>query len=258
MANYHSSVNMVSRGKGASLVRRVVYICGRNLFDDYRGLKCHSHRKDVVYSEVILPPGAPPEYADMQRLVTEMDRAEKRKDAQTAREIIFSLPVELSSTERTALACQCVREFWVSRGMCAIIGVHDAGKGNPHVHALLTTREVGQNGFSPKKNRAWNDRALYRQWREFLAEAQNREFERRGLDVRVSHESYAVQGIDRKPTHYLGPQATAMAKKGILTERAAENKAIQEEKKRQEHEHEKKKCTKRSAISSEKYKISAT
>lgn len=55
--------------------------------------------------------------------------------------------------------------------------------------------------------------------RESWANLQNREFERRRLSVRVSHESLAAQGIDREPTKHLGPGAMALELRGIQTER---------------------------------------
>ena len=181
------------------------------------------------------------EYADVEVLIKEMDRCEKRRDAQMARELILALPIELSTDEQIDLANRCIKEFWVSRGMCAIIALHDKGEGNPHAHILLTTRNVSSNGFDVKKNREWNRQELYRAWRKFYADSQNLEFERRGLGIRVSDESYLVQGIKKIPTQYLGPKATALAKKGIFTDRALKNIAIREMQRQREQEREAKK-----------------
>lgn len=238
MANFHSSVEIVSRGKGHSLAQRAAYICGKNIFDEYCGQMRHCYRKDVAYCNVILPNEAPMEYTNVQTLVTEIDRSEKRRDAQTARELIFALPIELSADEQIDFACKCIKEFWVIRGMCAIIALHDKGDGNPHIHTLLTTRTVNGKGFSSKKERSWNQRELYQQWRKFYADAQNLEFKQRGLEIRVSDESYFVQGVKKTPTQYLGPIAMAFAKKGILTDRAVENLANREMQHQREQERE--------------------
>lgn len=248
MAIFHSSVGVISRGQGQSLAERAAYICGKKFFDEYCGQNRRYFRRDVTLCEVCLPADAPAQYADAQVLITEIDRSEKRCDAQTAREIIFALPVELSEAERIDLSRKWISKFWVSRGMCALFAIHDKGTGNPHVHVLLTTRNVDQNGFSTKKNRDWNRKELYLAWRKFLANAQNLEFSKKGLDVRVSNESYAVQGIDKKPTKYLGPRASALAKKGIFTERAEENLAILDERKRREQKQEAKKLQKRHRV----------
>lgn len=246
MAIFHASAKMISRGAGKSLVQKTAYICGRNIFDEYCGMMRSYQRKDVVFTKVILPAEAPAEYTDVQSLISAIDRSEKRKDAQTARELILALPIELTAEEHVNFVCKCIKEFWISLGMCAIIAIHDAGTGNPHAHALLTTRNVDQNGFSSKKNRSWNKRALYRFWREFYAEAMNSELKRKGVQTRVSCESYAVQGVDVKPTHYLGPTATALKQKGIFTERAMENVLTIEERKRQEREREEKRQRRKS------------
>ena len=62
--------------------------------------------------------------------------------------------------------------------------------------------------------------------REEWARLQNRDFEKRGLDVRVSHESYAAQGIDQEPTKHLGPSVIALESQGIRTDRGDEHRKI--------------------------------
>lgn len=238
MAIFHTSVSMVSRGKGKSLAQKAAYICGKNVFDEYCGVKRYNYRKDVVYHKIFLPPDAPNEFSDLQKLITAIDESEKRKDAQTAREIIFSLPVELSCDNRIDLAQKCVSEFWVSRGMCAILALHNAGTGNPHAHTLLTTRKVSPDGFDVRKNREWNQKNLYHAWRKYLAKTLNLEFKRKGLNIKVSDESNFLQGINQKPTRYLGASASALQKKGILTDRALENLAIREKQRQKELERE--------------------
>ena len=46
------------------------------------------------------------------------------------------------------------------------------------------------------------------------------------MEVRVSHESLEVQGIDREPTVPLGRAATALERKGIQTEAGNWNRKI--------------------------------
>ncbi|MCL1822669.1 MAG: MobA/MobL family protein [Oscillospiraceae bacterium] len=69
-------------------------------------------------------------------------------------------------------------------------------------------------------------------WREKWADSLNREFERKGLPERFSHESYKIQDMEcaaeRIPTKHLGKNITALERKGIPTERGNENRAITE------------------------------
>lgn len=232
---YHSGISMISRGSGKSVASRAAYICGCTVFDSYCGVPYRNHRIDVVYCEVVLPMDAPQEYKDVQTLVTAIDQSEKRRDAQTAREVIFALPKELPSDRQIDLARQCVRTFWVDRGMCTLLAIHDKGDNKLHAHVLLTMRNVSSKGFG-LKNREWNSKKLYHEWRQFLAETINFELRQKGLDARVSAESYIVQGIELTPTYYLGPTACALIKRGVFTERAEANLAIMAERRRKEME----------------------
>lgn len=96
---------------------------------------------------------------------------------------------------------------------------------NPHAHILLTTRHVNEKGFSGK-NRDWDKRENVELWREKWEKVQNREFERKGLEVRVNHESYAKQGVDREPTNHLGHKTTQLERQGIQTDRGNKNRAV--------------------------------
>lgn len=98
---------------------------------------------------------------------------------------------------------------------------------NLHAHVLLTTRSVDRNGFGLKV-REWNKKTLLRQWRKQWAEYQNRVFERKGLEVRISHLSYKEQGLDREPGIHLGPVLAALElEKGIKTKHGDKNRAIE-------------------------------
>ena len=130
-------------------------------------------------------------------------RAEKRVDAQEAREIRVALPVELSKDEQRALVIGYVKEQFVARGMVADFCIHEATVQNPHAHTLLTTREIGADGFG-KKDRSWNNRDLVLEWREELANHANRASLEAGHDARIDHRSHMDRGIGLKPTRHLG------------------------------------------------------
>jgi ATP-dependent exoDNAse (exonuclease V) alpha subunit len=245
MAIYHLSVKYVSRNQGRSSVGAAAYRAGDKLHNDYDGLTHDfSNKKGVIYTEIFLPQNAPDEFHDRQTLWNAVEQAEKRKDARTAREIEIALPLELSLNEQIELVRNYVQENLTGRGMCADVAIHNRHRhrkdernieaqndknislNNPHAHILLTTRPVTAKGFSKNKDRDWESPKNVSKWRQQWAKIQNREFEKKGLDIRVSHESYAKQGIEKEPTIHLGQRATAMERRGIRTERGDENRAI--------------------------------
>ena len=86
MANYHLEVSIISRRKGRSVVKSVNYISGRKLHDSYNNRTYYNQRTDLLQCKIFLPDKAPPEFYDLQRLCDEIDKAETRYDARTARE----------------------------------------------------------------------------------------------------------------------------------------------------------------------------
>ena len=69
-----------------------------------------------------------------------VERVEKAKNSQLAREIQIALPVELSEMQNIHLVREYVKKNFVEHGMCADIAIHDDKTGNPHAHIMLTMR----------------------------------------------------------------------------------------------------------------------
>ncbi|MGL4547193.1 MobA/MobL family protein, partial [Eubacterium aggregans] len=154
-----------------------------------------------------------------------MERCEKRKDSQTAREIEVALPGELNLSQQEKLMAKYITDNFVSRGMIANVAIHDKQDGNPHAHVMLTTRKLDENGRFGKKERLWNDKQNVLDWRERWAQAVNDALEAQGVDERIDHRSYKDQRIDKEPTIHLGA-AHQMEKRGIKTEKGDLNRSI--------------------------------
>ena len=102
--------------------------------------------KALNLPEIMLPANAPPEFADRSILWNSVERIEKARDSQLAREIEAALPRELSIEQQLALVRSYVKDNFVDKGMCADFAIHDKGTGNPHVHIMLTLRPLKENG----------------------------------------------------------------------------------------------------------------
>jgi archaellum component FlaC len=185
----------------------------------------YTKKGGVVHSEIILPNGAPLEYKDRETLWNAVERAEKRKDAQLAREINVALPTEFDLEEQKALLREYIKENFVDKGMIADFTIHHAREENPHAHIMLTTRTVTPDGFG-NKNRDWNSIQNLVDWREDWADKTNRMLEQKGLEERIDHRTLKAQGIDREPTIHMGAEATALERRGIRTELGDYNREI--------------------------------
>jgi len=226
IAIYHFSVKIVSRSAGASCVAKAAYIAGEKIKNERDGVSHDYRRKhEVVHKEILLPAGAPERFHERAVLWNAAEQKETRKNSQTARSIDAALPREISREEQIDFVRKFCDQNFVAKGMCVDFAIHDKDDGNPHVHILLPTRRVDNNGFTVK-DRSWNDRAMLEQWRESWADWCNHKLYFVS-DERIDHRSYKDQGIDKIPTVHLGAGACAIEKKGKKTDRGLMNLQIE-------------------------------
>ena len=147
MAIYHCSIKIISRGKGKSAVAAAAYRSGETLTNEYDGVTHdYTRRGGIVHTEILLPDNAPAEYSGRGVLWNAVEKIEKAKNAQLAREIEIALPQELTREQGISLVREYVKEQFVNAGMCADIAIHDKQDGNPHAHVMLTMRPIEKDG----------------------------------------------------------------------------------------------------------------
>jgi Ti-type conjugative transfer relaxase TraA len=230
MAIYHFSAKVIGRGSGRSAVAAAAYRSASRLHDERLG-RDHdfTNKAGVVHSEVMLPEGAPERMRDREALWNEVERVEKRKDAQLAREIEFAIPREMTKEQGVALAREFVAREFVERGMIADLNVHwdigADGEAKPHAHVMLSLREVGPEGFGAKV-REWNATALLQHWREAWASHVNDRCAALGIEARIDHRSYERQGIGLEPQHKIGAAGARRDANGEDAERAEDHRDI--------------------------------
>ena len=256
IAIYHCSIKIISRGKGKSAVAAAAYRAGQTITNEYDGVTHDYTRKGgVVHTEILLPDNAPAEFSDRAALWNAVEKIEKVKNAQLAREIEIALPVELTREQNISLAREYVKQHFVSAGMCADICIHDTGGGNPHAHIMLTMRPFEQGGewgakqkkeyiLDPQGNKIydkkkrqykcksitatdWNEQTKAEEWRQGWADFCNAALEKQNHAERIDHRSYKRQGIDQIPTVHLGVAAFQMERRGIRTERGNMNREVE-------------------------------
>ena len=255
MAIYHCSIKIISRGKGKSAVAAAAYRSGEKLTNEYDGVTHdYTRKRGISHTEILLPAHAPPEFSDRSTLWNAVEKIEKAKNSQLAREIEIAIPKELSEKQQLALVREYVKQNFVSAGMCADIAIHDKKDGNPHAHILLTMRPIEQDGTWGAKSKKeyildengekvklkngnfktrkvdtvdWNSQDKAETWRAAWAEIANRYLEQNAVSERIDHRSFVRQGIEQLPSIHLGTAASQMERKGIATERGKINRMIQ-------------------------------
>jgi hypothetical protein len=260
IAIYHCSIKIISRGKGKSAVAAAAYRSGEKLTNAYDGMLHDFTKKGgVVHTEILLPDNAPREFSDRSTLWNAVEKIEKSKNAQLAREIEIALPNELSEAECIALATEFAQKTFVDKGMCADVCIHNPSREqkNIHAHIMLTMRPFNEDGswgdkqkkeyvldsngnkIYDKRKRTykcksvpttdWNSREKAEEWRAAWSDFVNSALAKNGILEKVDHRSFERQGKTEKPTIHLGVAATQMERKGISTVKGNINRQIKSE-----------------------------
>ena len=91
MAIYHMSIKITSRGNGKSAVAAAAYRAGEKITNERDGVTHDYTRKGgIVHTAILLPDNALPEYKDRAVLWNAVEKIEKAKNSQLAREIDVS------------------------------------------------------------------------------------------------------------------------------------------------------------------------
>ena len=238
MAIYHMCVRPIRRSSGQSAVTAAAYRSGNKYHCPQTGRRHdYSGRTDVDYSVLVGWSG------DRETLWVTAETLERRKDANTAREYVVALPVELEPDTSIRLAQRFSHWLWDHHQVAVDLCIHGLESANPHAHVMTTTRasdgmKLGQkvarewSGTKRKNHGLLSHRHELRHTRMMWGEMVNDELEQAHVVARVDHRSYAElygTGVDAPvPTIHLGPAAVRMERSGLQTARGELNRAIQE------------------------------
>lgn len=215
MAIFHMSAQTISRSKGHSSVAAAAYRHGEKMTDEHTGeIHDYSKKKGVSDSVVLIPEGADKRFLKPEYLFNTIEKHEKRKDAQLAREFNIALPVEMTDEQKKALAIDFCNENFVKNGMIADIAFHKLDSDNPHFHVMLTTRKLTPDGAGfGQKVREWNSKEQLQEWRKSWADTANEHLQAAGIDARIDHRSLKDQKaeLDALPSPTLEQQAQAIS-----------------------------------------------
>ena len=254
----HTHVDIVTRSKGASVIAKAAYNARDKLNDEHYG-KVHDYSKkeDLVFSKIFLPEHISKEFSDREYLWNSVEKIEKSKNSQLARNLLFTLPRELNEEDRIKLISEFIEENFTSKGMIADCNIHNPlasdNEEQPHAHILLTLREIDKQGkWKPKcrkeyildengekiklksgnyKSRKvnlndWNEPDKAKEWRENFSKKANEYLEKNGIVKRIDPRTFEDQGREELPQIHLGTASYQMEKKGIKTERGNHNRKI--------------------------------
>ena len=209
----------MSRSKGHSATAAAAYRAGDRIeCEKHHRIHDYRRRRGVVTASVVLPKGNPS--FTRRKLWNAAERAERRKNSCVARELMFSLPVELSSDGRRIVVERMASHLAARHGVAVDYAIHsppEAGDPrNHHAHLLMTTRRL-VDGELKDKTRELDDKAtgaeIVKEWRATVALLLNKqaEIEKAAKSVHVEHRSFADRGIDRQPTTHVGKRPESLS-----------------------------------------------
>ncbi len=175
----HYDISIISRRQSA--VAAAAYQSGDSLFSEYDSKrKSYKEKQGIIYTEIMLPSHAPPEFMNRETLWNSAEKNEKQWNSQLARRIVLALPKELDREAQIEMLQRYCREQFVSRGMCVDFALHDKAPqeavegltqaphdaahqsqarvtGNPHAHIMLAMRALDeQRHWLPKSRKVYD------------------------------------------------------------------------------------------------------
>lgn len=202
---FHFSARVYSRSGGHSSVASSAYVSRSSLYDRRRGVTYdYSYKNDLSASFILSPASAPDWVSDRERLWNEVERLEKRSDAQLFRGITLAFPRAFSSEIAEMVLLKFSNSQFVDAGMIVDANVHGVGGENPHAHLMITLRSISTDGFGLKE-RGWNAAGNVTRWRQAWADVCNKELDEMGLShLHISPLSYKARGIKKLPQRHAG------------------------------------------------------
>lgn len=225
MAIFHLNVKNISRSEGRTIVAAAAYRAGEVLPNEAEEkLSDFGGRRDVVATEIRLPGGAPEWMGNRSSLWNAVEVAEKRKDARLAKEVEFALPLELPRSAWVEVA-RAMADAYTAQGFVVDLAIHDDGaRRNPHVHLLMSTRQVGPEGFG-LKIRSADGKQFVTEARALWQRIANAALGKAGRGVTIDSRSYAKRGLERSPGRHRGPDPDERRAKRAQVQREREQMA---------------------------------
>jgi hypothetical protein len=249
---YHCHAKVISRTKGQSAVASAAYRTGQRLEDErYGKVQDFSRKAGVEFVWHAVPASAPEWAKDVGQTWNEVERAEVRRNSTLAREYVAAFPSLLNAERREWMLKDFVREEFTRKGLIATAVIHAPDKNgderNFHAHVMVAERPVDADGWMKHKDRSLISRETLVEIKEKWAELGARQLERAGYEVeaerwRHGHKTlkqqeaaalergdmaYVEQVREREATTHVGPVASAIERKGRVSERGELNREIE-------------------------------
>ncbi|SPP24596.1 conjugal transfer protein TraA [Orientia tsutsugamushi] len=152
MAIQFARIEFLRKSEGGDSCRKAAYNARTIVKNKQTGIRYNfSRKKDNVYHTVLIPDYVNQDFKNIQTLMNEVERTEKKENSKLLKDIVIALPdeKELNLEHRIELTHRIVDAMeWVQNGLGVQIDIHkpNIGDKNWHAHILVTTRRFKENG----------------------------------------------------------------------------------------------------------------
>ncbi|MGA7832366.1 MAG: MobA/MobL family protein [Terracidiphilus sp.] len=245
MAIYHLNAKVGSRTSGQSAGAKHDYVCREGRYANGEARLAKRNEAELVYrNSGNMPQWAKNEPAMYWKAADLYERANGR----LFQSVEIALPMELGKNEQIALAEKFASEIAKTKDgvLPYTLAVH-RGKGeNPHAHIIVSERVNDGHARTPetwfkraavsgkqtperggaKKTDAYQPKEWLDQVRTAWADRANKALAGAGIEKKIDSRSHAERRLVIRPTVHEGPNARAMAERGLPVERVKINDEI--------------------------------
>lgn len=236
MAIYHCNVRVGSKTSGKSASAKSAYIT-----------RTEKYAKDSVEVSDSWSGNMPQWAEESPTAYWKAADVYERKNGVLFREVEIALPIELTKEQNKNLTLEFCESITTEKSLPYTVAIHKGKGENPHAHILISERmndghdrtpdtwfhraankeKSPETGGAKKADLGKGRKAWLSATRAKWSEIANNHLELAGHDERIDHRSYEELGIDKIPSVHLGPNVVEMEMKGIETDRADRNLAIE-------------------------------
>ena len=191
MAICFLDIKEISQTQKQSVIVKAAYIAGDKLHHRKTNTTVdYTHKKGVLFNEIITPIDAPAWAKDRQKLWNQAEAVEEYDETPPAIEAIVELLKEFDFEQNKALIHGFIQEQFIARGIIADLSIHESQGIVPslHAHILLTTRDITTKDFGQINPTELDEDELREKWANHI----NAYLEQAGFDERVDHHKLEI------------------------------------------------------------------
>ena len=204
--------NIFNRKAGHNLIAGVAYRLGIKLTDWNTGIAHDFTRKSgIIHRAIFLPRQT--KYKSLEELLADGERKERQSNSRVGRELLVAIPHELPQEQQIDLAKEFALEVQKRYGCAVIMSLHQADRNgdqrNVHAHIVMTTREIGEDGYLGAKIHQMDKRGEIDELKKLWEQTANKYLSPEGKHIKF--ESNLDKG--KYPSLHLGRKAINFERK---------------------------------------------